>query len=481
MATQPVRVEVLPDTIASAHPELFSFQHFGATWLSKKKYALLADEMGLGKSAQAITAADLAGAQTVLVLCPAVARLNWIREFAKFSKRTLTCGALLTSKDALKPLADVTICSYDLAMTSAVCSKLSGRRWSVLVLDESHYLKSRTAKRTKAALEVLAGVADRVWCLSGTPAPNHPAELWPVLARFGLYARDYWSFVGRFCTSKVTPFGTQITGGRRIEELRALMAPVLLRRKKDEVMKDLPKIMFSDVVVEQSPVDIVNFEKYFGTTAVLAPHLVHKELDKQRRIVETFCSELGGAANGDMQILAGLAHKVKSLRQWVGIQKVPKVVEMVKAELEARAYDKIVLFAIHQSVIEGLREALKSFGAVVLYGGTPPEKRDLHIRKFQNDPKCRVFIGQVVAAGTAITLTAAHQVMFVEADWTPANNQQAAMRVHRIGQTKPVTVRFVGMAGSIDERIQQVLRRKTKTLTALFDTAASPVHDVFAD
>jgi SWI/SNF-related matrix-associated actin-dependent regulator of chromatin subfamily A-like protein 1 len=105
-------------------------------------------------------------------------------------------------------------------------------------------------------------------------------------------------------------------------------------------------------------------------------------------------------------------------------------------------------------------------------------------QKFQSDPKCRVFVGQVVAAGTAITLTAAHQVMFVEADWTPANNQQAAMRCHRIGQTKPVTVRFVGMANSIDERIQRVLKQKTRVLTKLFDGPEEPAAefiDPFAD
>jgi SWI/SNF-related matrix-associated actin-dependent regulator 1 of chromatin subfamily A len=130
------------------------------------------------------------------------------------------------------------------------------------------------------------------------------------------------------------------------------------------------------------------------------------------------------------------------------------------------------VFAVHRDVISILASALRKkfgrFGVVTLFGGTPPRRRQENIDRFQTDPKCRVFIGQVVAAGTAITLTAAHDVLFAEASWNPADNAQAAMRCHRIGQDEPVFVRFVSAAGTIDERIQRVLRRKTETITQLF-------------
>jgi SWI/SNF-related matrix-associated actin-dependent regulator of chromatin subfamily A-like protein 1 len=109
---------------------------------------------------------------------------------------------------------------------------------------------------------------------------------------------------------------------------------------------------------------------------------------------------------------------------------------------------------------------------MTLYGETPPDKRERHIRCFQNKPKYRVIICNIQAAGTAITLTAAHQVAFAEVSWVPAENAQAAMRVHRIGQTHPVTVRFFGLAGSSDEQVARVLRRKTRDLTAIFDETA---------
>ena len=131
--------------------------------------------------------------------------------------------------------------------------------------------------------------------------------------------------------------------------------------------------------------------------------------------------------------------------------------------------DKIVLFCVHKDVINSLERELKHHHAVTLYGGTPAAKRQNRVTRFQNDKACKVFIGQVQAAGTAITLTASHHVLFVESSWVPAENAQASMRCHRIGQTKPVNVQFVSIANSIDQRIQRALMRKTKDLADLFE------------
>jgi SWI/SNF-related matrix-associated actin-dependent regulator 1 of chromatin subfamily A len=96
------------------------------------------------------------------------------------------------------------------------------------------------------------------------------------------------------------------------------------------------------------------------------------------------------------------------------------------------------------------------------------------VDRFQNDPKCRVFVGNIQSAGTSITLTAAHQVLFVEQSFVPGDMAQAAMRCHRIGQTKPVTVRFVGLANSIDQFIAEMIRRKTAEIGALMDGLGAP-------
>jgi SWI/SNF-related matrix-associated actin-dependent regulator 1 of chromatin subfamily A len=146
------------------------------------------------------------------------------------------------------------------------------------------------------------------------------------------------------------------------------------------------------------------------------------------------------------------------------------VVQIVKEELDAHAYEKIILFAYHRDVLHFLRDSLVSHGPVLLFGGTPPIKRDQVVRKFQKDSRVRVAVLQVQAAGVAINLTAASEVAFVEASWVPADNAQAVMRAHRIGQTRPVRVRFFNVANSVDEQIHRVLRRKTKDLVSVFDT-----------
>jgi len=462
------------------HRDLFPYQKEGALWLTQKKHGLLADEMGLGKSAQVITAADSLKALPILILGPAVGRIQFAREFGKFSKRTLNICVVLTAADRSGiPNSDVTICSYDLAMRDDVFSSLRSRRWSVLALDEVHFLKSATARRTNTVFgaDGLIHRADRVWCMSGTPAPLHPGELWVMLYCMGVTKMDFDAFQERYTTGvdlQVRPgvWQRKVTGGRNIPELKALLAPFMLRRKKEDVMPDLPPIRFNDVTVEPAPVDNFKWSTHFDNYLSYGPRgrqVFAADMVKAERVLTTLIEDVGMGEPG-RKVMEGLAAKpeIKSLRRWVGLQKVGSVIELVAAELEANAYDKIVLFGVHRDVIEELEMGLKKYGAVKIYGGTPAHKRDRAVRKFQNEAKTRVFIGQVQAAGTAITLTAACEIAMVECDWTPGNNAQAIMRVHRIGQTRKVNCRFFGMVG-YDEKITRVLKQRARVLTEVFD------------
>lgn len=457
------------------------------TWLTQKKYALLADEMGLGKSAQAIVAADRLQALPILILGPAVGRIQFAREFAKFSTRTLNICVLLTAANRNEIAnADVVICSYDLAMRVDVFSLLSSRRWSVLILDEVHFLKAPTATRTNAVFGAngLIHRSSRVWCMSGTPAPLHPGELWVMLYCLGLTKKSHEEFQDRYTTGHNIVVAGQtrrvVTGGRNVDELRAVLKPFMLRRKKEEVMTDLPPIRFNDVVVEPAVVDNFKWQIHFDNYLSYGPRgrqVFQEDVAKAEQKVRVLVDDMGMGADS-MKILEGLAGKpeVKSLRRWVGLQKVGSVLEIIKSELDNNAYDKIVLFAVHKDVIEELAEGLRKYGVAKIYGGTPPQKRDKLVQKFQNDARVRVFVGQVVAAGTAITLTAASEIALVECDWVPGNNAQAVMRVHRIGQTKRVNCRVFGMTG-YDEKIQRVLKQRLRTLTELLD---QPAVDPFA-
>lgn len=450
-------------------PELFPYQTAGAGWLASQRHALLADEMGLGKSAQAITAADIVGAKRILVLCPAVARINWLREFERFSQVPRPFKIVTSTADKVSE-SESGICSYDLADPS----RLPGN-WDVLILDEAHFLKSPDAKRTKVVFgkNGIVRNATRVWALSGTPAPNHPAELWPLLYTFGKTPLSLDSFTQKFCVGYRGPRNEfRVTGSRseNMGELRGILAQVMLRRRKDDVMKELPPIRYSHVPVEPGPVDL---ETEHGFIKYVFPIDRREELKQklvaENRLLEEVTSTLGFRSFDMVDSLRVLANSVSTLRRYVGMQKVKATAELLSEELESGAYQKVVIFAIHQGVIEGLRVALQKFHPVTLYGKTDPATRQRNVDKFMNAPHCRVFIGNILAAGTAITLTSAHEVVFVEQDWVPGNNAQAAMRCHRIGQTHPVRVRVIYIDGTIDEKISRILKCKTRDLIALFD------------
>jgi SWI/SNF-related matrix-associated actin-dependent regulator 1 of chromatin subfamily A len=428
--------------------------------------------MRLGKTPQVIRVTDRLNALPILILCPAIARLNWSREFAKFSSRSLSITTLLSARQKNEILgADVVICSYDLTLNTGIRLILLQRQWSVLVLDEVHYLKSIEAKRTSLVFGKggIVHKADRVYVLSATPAPNHAAELYPLLRVFGAYSGSLDSFVKKFCTGHNTPYGFKITGTKNVDELKALLAPIMLRRTKKEVRPDLPTAQFSDIVVEPTELEIdeleLAFMQYLGDPRGMKG--VEQDIAPVRALLEAQFA----AATTEEEKLAVLGASVTNLamlRRYIGMLKVGAIAELVKSELD-NGLDKIVIFAIHKAVIEGLRDRLAEFKPVTIYGGTPPEKRDRHLHTFATNDRCRVFIGNITACGVAISLAeGASDVLFAEADWVPMNNAQAAARVDGPAQKNPIFVRFVGLAGSVDEYVSRTLARKTADLSKIF-------------
>lgn len=434
---------------------------------------MLALEMRLGKTPVTIRAADRINASPILVLCPAIGRTNWSREFVKFSSRSLSAAVVMSAKQIMSVRdATLIVCSYDLLQDNELFASLRSRRWQLVILDEAHYLKSMGAKRAQRVLgkDGICGNAGRIWALTGTPAPNHAGELWTLLRTFGAPVGNYESFVAGFCTGYNTPYGYKITGAKNADKLKELLKPIMLRRTKKQVRPDLPTARYSDVVVEPSDLDIgeleIAFEAYIGDPRGMKG--LDEDVAKQRKLLE---AQFKAAKTEDekLAVLNATIKQAATLRRYTGLLKAKSVAELVRYELQ-NGLDKIVLFAIHRAVIETLRQELKSFGAVTLYGGTPQAKKDRNIDSFNNDPKCRVFVGNISACNTVISLAkGASDVLFAESDWVPMNNAQAAARVDDPEQTNPITVRFAALAGSIDEHVTATLRRKTDELAKIFD------------
>jgi hypothetical protein len=424
---------------------LFPYQQTGAEFLAAWRFAFLADGMGLGKTAQAIVACNMVGASNIVVLCPAIAKVNWLREFDLWGR----AGDV-----------SIKVVSYDrLAVNKAERDAVRKLAPDVLILDEAHYLKTRTTKRTIALYGAhcygngIASTAERVWLLSGTPCPNHAGELWPHLRALwpelikpSERPRTYIDFIQRYGIVDDSPFGPKILGNRNATELRAILRQFMLRRRAEDVLKDLPPMFWQSVPIEPDAV-MADIKALEADPAVAA-------------LKESLTSD-GNIENA--------AIALASLRRVTGLAKANLAGRMIGDELEAKAYDKVVVFFQHLDVGKALIDYLSQYGVVSISGSTTMTQRQHAIDQFQANPDVRVFIGQLQACSTAITLHASNQVVFVEQSWTPSDNAQAAKRCHRIGQSKPVFVRMLGLAKSIDEAVARVLARKSQAISELME------------
>ena len=370
-----------------------------------------------------------------LVICPASAVPVWTRE-------------LKQAEDAGR----WTVQSYDRA-------RVHGKPgWFAVVLDEAHYLKTRNAARTQKILgdrcDAKGGVIDGahvVFALTGTPTPNNPGELWslcralfPSMLRPAHDAKapptNYWQFVSRFCTTQDTGFGIKITGGKNLELLRSRLEPHVLRRRKEDVLKDLPPITFGTLPL-----------------AAKAP----PETAVSKEIIAAL----------DKHGLAGLRALGPHIATWrhnCGVAKIAAVLAWLE-DWRLGGGGKIVVFAHHREVIEALCKGQEPGSFARLDGASSPKQRAEAVQRFQNDPACLFFFGQIQAAGTAITLTAADTALFVESSWTPSDNEQAAMRIHRIGQRRACSVLLAFIPGGVDERITLACQNKMKSISALWN------------
>jgi SNF2 family DNA or RNA helicase len=443
------------------------FQVEGAGWLAARRRALLADEMGLGKTCQAIIAADHVAARDVLVLAPAAVCVGWVREFAAWGRMHRPARIVRQPGDA--DGEGVRVVSYDKARDPPVLNALRSRRWDLLVCDEADYLKNPHAARTKAVLgprcDETAGLvscATYAWGLTGTPMPNSADELWAPLRAFGPRAlgdppMSYRTFRKRFCTE--VPIGegrSKIVGLRNKDELRSRMAPHVLRRRMDDVLPALPPMTHEEISLAPGA----------GAAELAAMLADDPELSalSTRLFALSLVLDDSALATETGQLLQTLsADSVSRLRQRTGAVKARVLGPVLAAEMSG-SEDKVVVMVWHTEALDSLQDALAPFGAVRLDGQTKPAERQEAIDAFQSDPGTRVFLGQILAAGAGITLTAGAEIVFAELSWSPRDNAQAARRIRRIGQDRPTRARYPHLAGTIDEAVIRTLRRKTQDI-----------------
>lgn len=394
---------------------LLPYQEDGVRWMLGRRAMLVADEMGLGKT---ITACGFINCypriRTVLVVCPASMRLTWYKASVNW---------LTTRPETF------TVLSYEKMVQLDKTAP-----WDLVIFDEAHYLKNKDAIRSREARKVKARVKV---LLSGSPIPDRPIDGWHLLHLLNpekFHWKTYYRYGVKFCGGKQVYVSRRkkvwdFTGASHLDELANVLAPVMLRRLKRDVATQIPP--------------------------------------KTRRVVEFPMEGLKKDVLDLIAVEAELAiTDYSTARRELGIAKIPLAASFIENMMEQNI--PTVVFAHHLEVIEQLTKRLKAWSPVVLTGATSEIKRNEAIEKFMGGGT-NLFIGQMIAAGTGITLTRSSHVVFAEQSWQPGVIQQAEDRVHRVTQDNPVTIYYLVFENSLDARMAKKWAGKQEDIDLIVD------------
>ncbi len=432
------------------------YQKAGIVFALEHPRCMIGDEMGLGKTIQAIGVMNAdPSVKTVLIVAPLAVTLNWQREIERWSIKERRIGRASATE---WPDADVVIIHPQILTRHT--DRLAERTWDLVVIDESHLFKSGKAQRTKALLGKV--VSRRALALTGTPIPNRPVELWPIihwLVPNEFRSRSQYSI--RYCAGHQSRFGWDESGVSHLDELRErLRTTILMRRLKRDVLTELPAKRRQIIALDNNV-----------TTTVYQAFVAEQEVSGiyEKQLAEAKASVALAKASSDPEVYKQAVAQLRSVqgiafsqmsdaRHKLAVAKAPLVAEHVANALDG-GVRKVVVWAHHHDVVNELNAMLSKYGTVVITGETKSEDRQIAMDAFQNG-SARVFIGSITAAGIGITLTAASLVVFAELDWVPANITQAEDRCHRIGQNDSVLIQHLVVDGSLDARMARVLVSK---------------------
>ncbi|MGD9823274.1 DEAD/DEAH box helicase [Desulfobacter sp.] len=458
-----LKQSISPELPGTLRASLRDYQKTGFDWLAHLIHwevgGCLADDMGIGKTVQALSAILMVADQgPVLVVAPLSVMSNWQEECQRFAPtlhpKIFGPGDRDLFLDALGPF-DLVIASYGLLQTEA--DKLAGINWQTIVLDEAQAIKNMKTKRSKAAMKLNARFR---LITTGTPVENHLDELWTL---FNFINPGLLGSFKRFREQFVLPIERD-NDKEALRRLRRLVRPFILRRLKTDVLTELPEKTEITLYVEMNPEEASLYEAQrlkslenieMSSDTAGARHLkILAELTRLRRLccnpalvfpeANIESSKLKVFADTVNELLAN-QHKALVFSQFVGH------LEILKAYLDKQ---KICY--------------------QYLDGTTPAEERQKRILAFQKG-QGDLFLISLKAGGAGLNLTAADYVIHMDPWWNPAVEDQASDRVHRIGQTRPVTIYRLVVKGSIEEKIIGLHREKrelAENLLAGSDAAA---------
>ena len=431
---------------------LYPYQKVGVEFfIANNGTAINSDPMGVGKSLQALAYAAHSELKKVLIVCPASVKYNWENEVRKFTDlESFVINGNASEKQLEKGYESSTflIINYD------ILKKFFGFiclcKWDLLVLDECHMIKNNSAQRTKVVKKI-ARVMPRRILLSGTPFLSRPVELFNSLYLVDPKTwNNFYSYGKRYCDAFHDRYGWNDRGASNIEELQERISPYFIRRRKEDILPDLPPKRYISYPVEldkktQKEYDMA--EKEFGRFLVEVKKKTLKETQKT--------------------LQAEKLAKLGALRYLTSMGKIEVAKEIIENIIDSG--EKVLVFSCYNKPLELLQE---HFGdkTLMLTGSVESKKRNEMVNDFQTNENRKIFLGGIKSAGVGINLTAASNVLFLDFSWVPADHAQAADRAHRIGtKASHVTIYQLYSKGTVDEFMHKLLEKKQLLFDCLID------------
>ncbi len=445
----------------SLKPVMRSYQKNGFLWLKTLREngfgGILADDMGLGKTLQVISLLLMeqhewkSGAKECrrsIIVCPASLVYNWKKEIERFAPEldAVIITGNIAEREALiratKP-GQILITSYDLLKRDVECYK--DIVFAIQAIDEAQYIKNAGTQAAKGVKQITAAFK---LALTGTPIENRLSELWSI---FDYLMPGFLYSYKKFREEIEVPIMVNHEE-EKMERLKKMIRPFILRRLKSDVLKDLPEKLEENRFVKLEGEQLALYEAHVTQLRNALNKTTEKEFNSNK-----------------MQFLAELM-KLRQVCCDPGLLYDEYNRESAKAELcmdmIANAIEgghKVLLFSQFTTMLDRLAVRLKKAGIsyYMLTGSVNKEKRMEMVESFQNDD-VPVFCISLKAGGTGLNLTAADIVIHYDPWWNVAVQNQATDRAHRIGQTNVVTVYKLVTQGTIEEKIMDIQEKKRK-------------------
>jgi len=439
---------------------LYEYQRAGALFAAKAGRCLIADDMGLGKTIEAVAVVEMlarvAGIERVLVVSPTSLKHQWKQEIEKFTDRQAMVVEGLLPRRAELYAANA---FYKLTNYDVVCRDLDLiRRWQpeLIILDEAQRIKNW---KTRTAQSVKQLESPYTMVLTGTPLENRLEELHSIV-----------EFVDRFRLGPMFRFlaehqhvdeSGRVVGYRNLSKISETLGPILVRRTKDKVLKELPERMekrfFVPMTAEQRRHHDENREIVARIVQRWRKYGFLREADQRR--MQIALQYMRMSCNSTYLLDHQTDHGVKA----------DELAELLSEMLEEQQC-KVVVFSqwlrMHELVARRLES--RKWEHVVFHGRVPgPQRKDL-VRRFKEDPDCRLFLS-TDAGGVGLNLQNASAVVNLDQPWNPAVLEQRIGRVHRLGQHRPVRVVHFIAQGTIEEGILSLLAFKSAMFSGVLD------------